>query len=632
MDYTSSDAYVTHTGTGRRMHQDTAPVTTAVTAGDINGVTWELMHLILSSGLTPQAFDAGAPASYSQVRAAIQALINYRGLTHSVLEFGCVCDGVTDDTAAFVAAIAAVPDGGQLRIRGLLRITEPVTISRRVSLWCAGANDGILVDMSAIGQTPNLKDALTFVGGAGGLNGLTMQLNMYGAPWCCKNGIVLDRVDRSTVTITTRTGCAGYAVVVRGNLINRIVIDSSVNYAPPIANPGTPIDHVLVEKSTPHNVATNACDIYVNLEGARHGIVMTSQPGNEGQNWIHGCIEGLTGRPVDITDNANVRISDMWWEANAQAPRFTNCLTPELSANVFIYNAAGQPKTVEFAGCRGARVHGLVFGYATFDSNTYGGTLGGYGAEDVTAMATYVINAQKGDGMEMSGPILDASGGNFYACAFGRSTLENIFLNPWMDIWSAGPSAAPDGTVLANASVVRNGADFYPGAGAYCAQVTITAAGAANNGIHFLPASPHRARPYGRWVSFSIPILVTVGQPDVWMYGCGGTLIGKVTTKGEWVIVRGGSFLSANANIDIWATCHNGSDFSTGVFKVGGCSIVEGTMAPKQLCDSGRRQEYIVSRVDYPPAFVGQRAFVSGTAKWYMARDVASAADWMILN
>jgi len=636
MNYTQSDAHVTHAGTGRRMHQDTAPVTTAVSASDLNSVRWELMQLIEQAGLVPQEFDADVPATYTQVKAAIVALTDLavasRGLTYSVRQYGCICDGVTDDTDAFQNAINTVPEGAQLRIRGLLRIREPITITRRVSIWCDGADDAVLVDLTDGTPMSIEKDALTFVGGATGLNGLNMQLNIYGKPWCCRNAVVLDRVDRFSISITTRVGAANYAVVMRGMLIGRMAVDSSANYSPPIPNPGMPIDHILIEKNVTHNVATNAVELWVNLEGARHGIVMKPQPGNEGQNWIHGCIEGLTGRPMDVEDNANVRVSDMWMEANAMSPRFVSCMSPELSANVFMFNAPGGQKTWQFIDCQGPRVNGLVFGYATFDGTTYGGRLNGYGAEDITVMSSHVVNAQKGDGMEMGGPIVDINGGSVCSGGFGRSTLENIFLNPWMDIWPAGGAAAPAGTTLVNATVARNGADFYPGAGAFCAQVTITAAGSANNGLHIIPAAPHSARPYGRWISFAIPVLVLAGQPDVWVYGCGGALVGKVTTKNEWVIVRGGSFLSANAAIDIWCTCHNGSGFSTGVFKVGGASIVEGMLAPKQLCDSGRRSEYIVPRVDFEPAFIGQRAFVGGTGKWYMARGVSSAADWVILN
>jgi hypothetical protein len=75
MDYTTSDAYATDAGTGNRMHQDTAAVTTAVTAQDANGLIWEMLSVIKGAGLTPVAFDKTVPGSYTQVYQAIQLMI-----------------------------------------------------------------------------------------------------------------------------------------------------------------------------------------------------------------------------------------------------------------------------------------------------------------------------------------------------------------------------------------------------------------------------------------------------------------------------------------------------------------------------------------------------------------------------
>ncbi|MEY2685992.1 MAG: hypothetical protein RL375_190 [Pseudomonadota bacterium] len=74
MDYTTSDAYVTHVGTGYRLHQATAALTTRVTADDLNRLHWELMELLVAAGIAPQPFDADVPATYQQVRISVQTL------------------------------------------------------------------------------------------------------------------------------------------------------------------------------------------------------------------------------------------------------------------------------------------------------------------------------------------------------------------------------------------------------------------------------------------------------------------------------------------------------------------------------------------------------------------------------
>lgn len=74
MDYTQSDANVTHLGTGNRMHQDTAPITTVVSADDMNQIFWSLMEVVKDAGLAGVAFNADSPTSYRQLLMAMKTL------------------------------------------------------------------------------------------------------------------------------------------------------------------------------------------------------------------------------------------------------------------------------------------------------------------------------------------------------------------------------------------------------------------------------------------------------------------------------------------------------------------------------------------------------------------------------
>lgn len=105
MDYTLSDAYVTHTATGRRMHQDTAPVTTMVTARDMNCVTWSLMELLGAAGVSGVAFDPDNAATYQKLKLAMDRLYG-RTAVFRPAQYGSVSAGA-DASALVQAAVNA---------------------------------------------------------------------------------------------------------------------------------------------------------------------------------------------------------------------------------------------------------------------------------------------------------------------------------------------------------------------------------------------------------------------------------------------------------------------------------------------------------------------------------------------
>ncbi len=107
MDYTDSDAYVTDTGTGHRMHQDTAPVTTEVSADDMNMVIWSLMELIKQAGLglSGVSFNPSVASSYQRLRDALNKTFKQ---VYSITESPFNAAGVGDDTTPIDAAAAAI--------------------------------------------------------------------------------------------------------------------------------------------------------------------------------------------------------------------------------------------------------------------------------------------------------------------------------------------------------------------------------------------------------------------------------------------------------------------------------------------------------------------------------------------
>ena len=97
MNYTNSDAYVVHPATGNRMHQGTDPITTQVSAIDMNQTAWSMMEIIKAAGLTGMTFDPDAPATYQRLLTALNTLYPGKATTPTTSSM----------TAAISAAIAS---------------------------------------------------------------------------------------------------------------------------------------------------------------------------------------------------------------------------------------------------------------------------------------------------------------------------------------------------------------------------------------------------------------------------------------------------------------------------------------------------------------------------------------------
>ena len=103
MDFTLSDAYITHAGTGYRMHQQTNPVTTEVGAKDLNSLIWSMMVVLMAAGVTPQQFSADTPATYEAFKQSLDRLYD-QGQIVSPERYGSYV-GCPDDTPYIQQAI-----------------------------------------------------------------------------------------------------------------------------------------------------------------------------------------------------------------------------------------------------------------------------------------------------------------------------------------------------------------------------------------------------------------------------------------------------------------------------------------------------------------------------------------------
>lgn len=548
-----------------------------------------------------------------------------RSNERSIYEFANpALDGVTDDSAQLQLALDTAPVGTTLTWRGALRIANPVVCTRRVGIVLDSPLDCIIVDVG-LGNI-----GFTYEGPAAGINEIQLHINVYGPANCADSAVRIARVDRSEhLYINVYAGTAQHAVILAGCLINKDMgINSSANFLPPYAGMEFQAKHIHIVKSL--GVAFNDNLVWVNLEGGGEGILgdnMTS----EGNNTFYGCIEGLTsGRPMDITGWMLPVVRDLHFEANAMAPIFRNCTLPTIGPNV-LHAMEGKP--IEFENCRQPYIDGY-YGEYKFDDLCVSPHVG-----RVLAMSSL---SQQGEGYYMSAEASAAAvwTGNTDASYGGAGSfqLENIFHNPFMDVW--------DGLQLVGATAVGStgiAKTTYPlpvytdneGLGK-SAFVNVTSTGAFD-GIRLQCKPPYnKGRHGGHYVSVTVALLVAGGNPDVivFVYANGSLYdIGVVTAKNKWVLVRGSVRVPEGSEFFVSIRPYTaGVGYVAGEFYVGGCTIVKGNRPAKFIGDSIKRRENIASDVSWPPSFAGQDAYDAGTGKWYKAKDNTAATDWVLLN
>lgn len=218
-------------------------------------------------------------------------------------------------------------------------------------------------------------------------------------------------------------------------------------------------------------------------------------------------------------------------------------------------------------------------------------------------------------------------------------TMDSIFHNPYLDLWTANGTAGgpPDGFTIAG-GLANSG---LPGIGAYpgnpvnnatCVRATIGVANYANSLFIVPSAQPWNANDQ---VSFMIAICVEIGQAGarvIFDNGTTQTVIGDVPADSIWHEVRGTGTLVAGNNWKIAVASHDGTNYRTQQLFVGGVTIVRGNVQPAQIADSHGRRSWTSSSITYTPPFIGCKAYISGTGKWYLASNTTAPADWTILN
>lgn len=559
----------------------------------------------------------------------------YSGMVKSSW-FGTTGNLADNQTVAFQRAIAACPIGSAVEVNGFVKVTSGISINKRIGLFCATASDAIIVD---VGTAAN---GITFDNGVNGINDIVLRLNVYGGTNCANIALVLNRIDRCPdIELNVFAGCISYAVAMNGCLINNVKLNSSANFTPPTASGtfGFQRHHLYLSKI--YGVSTNANDIWVNLEGGGVGIYSDPNMTGEANNHYHGTIEGLsTDNPLYISGAQSPSLTNLHLEANSYPSYFINCANVSIKS---IINPNFNQRFI-FQNSSGISLENY-FGEYEFDDLCTFVDVG------LTKSSTTSKKPQKGyyNCLESRGKSSNIFGVNSTSGDEGTFTLENLFSNPFMDIWNNGGNSAPHGWYMNNATAEKAG---YPSpvytnnaAEGYSLKLTMTGA-TFGAGVPFAVLnSQYRQFSQNNYLSAFIPVYVPSGQPDVAVYGFSGVslsfyLIGVVTEKDKWVDIRGSWICPANtpntgagvAIVPYDSTTSTPLSSGNGQCYIGGLNIVLGTKCPKHLADHGKRKEVIAPNITYAPSFVGQTAFVSATGKVYFAKGTSSTSDWVVLN
>ena len=220
-------------------------------------------------------------------------------------------------------------------------------------------------------------------------------------------------------------------------------------------------------------------------------------------------------------------------------------------------------------------------------------------------------------------------------------TMDSIFVNSLVDLWTTNGKVAgpPDAFLIGGTSTAVAEATIVWPANLTATSIKYTQNNAAlANALYANPAN----QPWLNTETLSILVplyMPTTANRTMRLYASlnGSTiLLAEVAADSTWHTVTTSFNITAGNTWGIYVAIFNpvtGLFTSTGdICYVGGFNITRGSISQASLSDSAARRAYVANNVTYPPPFLGARAYVSGTGKWYMAKDSSTNADWIILN
>lgn len=231
---------VYHNGSRLIVGQDYTETTSTSITLAIGATAGDVLQFVTATPINPSSLGAAAvayvPAGAGAVATNVQAKLRE---TVSLIDFGAVGDGVTDDTAAIQAAFNAVSDGGSVyfpKTGGVFgphyKITSGLTLSKNdVTLFSDPASEyteGLV--------TTNAITMLTVTGYGLRMSNLCLTGNGDSLVFGTSNGLVIDRSSNGDAETYSNldasiTNCLFFRLndAIRGKGRNVFVLDNTIS-------------------------------------------------------------------------------------------------------------------------------------------------------------------------------------------------------------------------------------------------------------------------------------------------------------------------------------------------------------------------------------------------------------------
>lgn len=134
----------------------------------------------------------------------------------TIQDFGGVGDAITDDTAAVLAAFAAVPEYGTVYLsNGIFKITQNIHITKSVNIIGTGVNSGFYLDVGLGAEGIRYGNVEALSSSTSLMHSVWQDFGIYGSVNSCQTGLsLIGLVQCSFVNIHVMvgTGVGGFGV------------------------------------------------------------------------------------------------------------------------------------------------------------------------------------------------------------------------------------------------------------------------------------------------------------------------------------------------------------------------------------------------------------------------------------
>lgn len=451
----------------------------------------------------------------------------------TIQDFGGVGNASADDTAAVLAAFAAVPEYGTVDLsNGIFRVTQHIHITKSVNIIGTGVNSGFYLDIDTstdgirYGNVELLNSVLSL------MHSTWQDFVIYGDTGSCKNALVLTGlIQCSFVNIhvmagTSTVGTGGFGVYASALQSCRPVqFNSNQFYRKYPVTSVTPANGFRGGKLDGTEGILIDCEFHLIADGGMgYGIYMQGMQSSV----LSGLSEGNSIYSLAMQNCKFNNIRNFYAEAGTV---LAEILDENGSQNVYgpgIFHSGNQ-KSILLQNCDGCVVDGVNLNTLTIDSNTKNTKIGNISCTGQTGSNiidsgtnTTQLNANAAGylGTNVSGQLSDFS-----------SILNNGSLDRWIGTTTpAGNWTAVNATMTRNTSVVKHGISS-----ALCATSAVYPTGFVRLIIPVLSTAINGSR-----VTVTGWVYVPTGQPDLTIanwYDSGVSVTGGqiVTTKNAWV-------------------------------------------------------------------------------------------------